>query len=340
MSENLQALSEIVRNAGFVARPVISAKQAVNAIEAILPDLILMDISMPDIDGFVFCSMLKKNTATKEIPVIFISALTSVETKIRGLQMGAVDFIAKPFEAEEVALRIKLHLKLYQSRTDLERNNAKLYAIINEQMKKIYDSQRNVIYALVGLADKIEASKTDFHEHIAKNAKLVAMSLQLSSDYRNIITTNFVDAIELTAPLLDIGMLIIGDAGENEHFGRLSEETELIKTHTTEGAAFLRNICSSDTQNDYIRLAINIAKYHHENWDGSGYPDGIRETDIPLCARIVSIIDTYNRLINQTWQGEYYTPEMTMKYITDRAGSCFDPDIVSVIKKIQFQLKN
>lgn len=337
---NLQTLTEIVRNSGFIARPVINASQAVNAIEAMLPNLILMDISMPDVNGFIFCSVLKKNNVTKEIPVIFISALNSPEVKLRGFHAGAVDFITKPFEAEELILRIKLHLKLYASKTDLEQKNMKLYVMINDQMKRLYESQRNVIYALVNLIEKIKAPKAAFYEHIAKNSKLLAMSLSLSAKYSNIITANFMEAIELTAPLLDIGMLILGEADTENQLSMLPGETVYRKEHTTVGAAFLEDISSSDIQNDFIRLAIDIVKSHHENWDGSGYPEGISGTDIPLCARIVSVVSTFNILINQSWQGETYTLAKTIEYITDRSGYCFDPDIAAVFTKIQSQLKN
>lgn len=336
VNANLVVLAEIIRNAGYIARLVTSARQAVNAIEALPPNLILMDISMPEIDGFVFCSMLKKNANTRDIPVIFISALNSAEDKIKGFRAGAVDYISKPFETEEVTLRINTHLQMHKMQQELEVYNKKLYKIINDQICKLYEEQKNVINALVKLAERKDTERAIHLEMVAKNSKLLAISLQMSPQFRNKITNSFIDAIELAAPLHDIGKLIISDSiiGRKD---KTAEGIELMKTHTTVGAGILEEIYSTNEHNDFLKLAISIAKNHHERWDGSGYPSGIKGEDIPLSARIVSVVNVYDNLIND--YGQAYSHEKSMELINEDAGYGFDPEIVSIFNKIQHQLK-
>lgn len=338
VNANLVAITEIIRKAGLIARPVTSARQAVNAIEAMPPSLILMDVSMPDIDGFIFCSMLKKHAFTRDIPVIFISALNSIEDKIRGLKAGAVDYITKPYDPEELTLRIRSQLMLHKVKNDLEESNLKLYAIINNQINRLFDSQKNIVNALVKLLETKECFKTGHFECIAKNSKILAMSLQLSPLYKNLITTNFIETIELAAPLLDIGILMIEEI-RKECCDKNLEDNDLWKSHTTVGATFLKEINSMDEQNEFISQAVNIARYHHENWDGSGFPEGLKGVEIPLCARIISIINAFHHQVNYADCEKTYLHQYAIDYINNRAGSCFDPDIVSIFNKIQFQLK-
>lgn len=338
VNANLVVLAEIIRNAGYIARPVTSARQAVNAIEALPPNLILMDISMPEIDGFVFCSMLKKNANTRDIPVIFISALNSTEDKIKGFRSGAVDYISKPFEIEEVTLRINTHLQMHKMQQELEIYNKKLYKIINDQLRKLYEEQKNVIKALIKLAEKKDTTRAAHLELVGKNSKLLAISLQMSSHFRNQITNSFIDAIELAAPLHDLGKLLISNQIINKSDSTI-HEIEVIKQHTSVGAGVLEDIYSTNEQNDFLKLAISIAKYHHERWDGTGYPFGVSGEDIPLCARIVSIVNLYDNLINNANNGQAHSHENSMEIINKEAGQGFDPEIVSVFNKIQHQLK-
>ena len=339
VNANLVVLTEMISNAGYIARPVTSAKQALSAIEALSPNLILMDISMPEVDGFEFCSMLKKSVSTRDIPVIFISALNSAEDKIKGFRSGAVDYIAKPFEVEEVTLRIDTHIKMYKMQQELEAYNKRLYKIINDQIRRIYEEQKNVINALALLEKKCDNSKTDHLEHIGKNSKILAMSLQLSPKFKNQITNSFIDAIEVAAQLHDIGMLYTSDS---QSFGQdifTENEHDINKMHTIDGANILEEIYSFNQQNEFLRMAIDIAKYHHENWNGSGYPMAIKGTEIPLSARIVAIADVYDSLISDKNIEQVYNHERTIEFINNGANVLFDPDIVAIFNKIHHQLK-
>lgn len=336
---NLTVLAEIIRDAGYIARPVTSARQAVNAIEALSPDLILMDISMPEINGFTFCSMLKKNTNTRDIPVIFISALNSAEDKIKGFRAGAVDYITKPFVAEEVILRVNTHLKMYRMRLELELYNRKLYKIINDQIRKLYEEQKNIVTALSKLALMRDGKKAAHLDYISKNSKILAMSLQMSPLFRNQITNSFIDAVEMAAPLHDIGKVAICDSILYKTEKLTEAECKIMESHTTKGAALLNEIYAMNTQNEFIKLAIDIAGNHHEHWDGTGYPNGISGVDIPLSARIVAIVNLYDYLLNNGENGHLNSHESCMIKINEASGKLFDPNIVAIFNKIQYQLK-
>lgn len=338
ISGNLAVLSEIIRKTGYIARPVASAKQAVSAIEELTPNLILLDISMPDIDGFVFCSMLKKNIWTRDIPVIFISAHNTVEDKIKGFRLGAVDYITKPFEAEEVTLRINTHIRMYKMQQQLEVYKKKLYKTINDQMSKHYEEQKNITLALKVLLLKKYKYEESHMDRIGKNSKLLAMSLQLTPSFKDQITASFIETIELAAPLHDIGKIAIPDKILMKP-GKLNEEEyEIMRTHSQIGADALEEISSRSERNEFLKMAINISKYHHEHWNGLGYPYGLRGRDIPICARIVSIIDVYDALANETVYKEAYSHERSLEIIRDGADVLFDPEIVAVFMKIQNRL--
>ncbi|MDF2537751.1 MAG: response regulator receiver modulated metal dependent phosphohydrolase [Herbinix sp.] len=339
INANLLVLAEMIRNSGYIARPVTSVRQAMSAIEVLTPHLILLDITMPEIDGFEFCSILKKNANTKEIPIIFISALNSTSDKIRGYQMGAVDYISKPFEVEEVTLRINTHLKYYRMQQELEVYNKKLYKIINDQIRKLYEEQKNVLYALTRLTAQRDIAEEVHLERVGKNSRLLALCMQLFPQYENEITNSFIETIELTAPLHDIGMIAISDDIWHRAWNLNPEEQDILKTHCEIGANTLKDIYLNNENNEFIRMAINIASFHHENWDGTGYPKGLAGNEIPMCARIVSIINDYDILISERSYKNAFTHDDSVKLINDNAGMKYDPEIVHVFNKIQLQLK-
>lgn len=338
ITDNLMLLADIIESAGYVARPVTSVKQAMKAINTLIPHMILLDVSMPDTDGFEFCTMLKKNPTTRGIPVIFISALSSPEDRIKGLKLGAVDFIAKPFEIEEVLLRIKTHLNTYKMQQELEKYNKKLCKIINGQISKIFEEQKNMLYALAKLAAAREGAGESHIIRIGKYSRLLSIGMQLSPIFKDEISNDFIEAIELAALLHDIGKIAIPDKILKKRKGLTEDEWLRMKEHTVLGAEILKDIYSYNEQNNYIKFSINIARHHHENWDGSGYPDGLSGTDIPLCARIVSVVDTYDVLVSKSCYKDAYSHEESMKIINEQSGKKFDPNIIDILNRIQHKL--
>lgn len=339
ITANLVILTEIIKNAGYVARPVTSARQAMSAIEVHMPQLILLDVSMPEMDGFEFCEKLKKDINTREIPIIFISALDSVEDKIKGFKLGAVDFISKPFVMEEVTLRINNHLKIYKMQQELEVYNRRLHKMVNDQLRKISDERKNIIYALAKLSEARENEAEDHMHNIGHNCRVLAMGMQFSPIFEKQVSNSFVDIIELAAPLHDIGKISISDKILLKPTKLTKKEMKIIETHTEIGAKQLMEIYKLNENNDFIKMAIDIAYYHHERWDGQGYPKGLAGEDIPLPARIMAVADVYDSLVSERVYKNAYSQEESIELIKKESGKMFDPNIIEIFNKIKRQLK-
>lgn len=338
VSTNLVILSEMVKSTGCIPRPVISVRQAQAAINKKIPQLILLDVAMPDIDGFEFCAMLKADVKTRDIPIIFISALDSVEDKIKGFRLGAVDYIAKPFEKEEVTLRLNTHLKIYRMQQELESYNRRLHKMVNDQVGKITDEQKNILYAL---SDLIEMRNRDCGsaKQFGINCRMLAISLQFSTRFDREITTAFIDEIELASMLRDVGMLSVKDEILTKTEKLTDEEWSVIKKHCEDGGAYLEKVYAQNTQNNFLKMAADIAKYHHEDWNGGGYPYHKKGTEIPLAARIAAVIDTYTALNMEKTYRKGYSIEESVKIMREETGKRFDPDIMEVFFKVYKQLK-
>lgn len=339
VSTNLVILSEMIKSTGCIPRPVTNVKQAQIAIERKTPQLILLDISMPEIDGFEFCAMLKADVKTRDIPIIFISALDSVEDKIKGFKLGAVDYIAKPFEKEEVTLRLNTHLKIYKLQQEMEAYNKKLHKVVKEQITRVTEDQKNILNALAEVQNIRANDYEKGIEKISANSRMLAISLQFSPKYDKVISSAFVDEIEAASQLYDIGMLSVSDEIACKKAELTEEEWDKIKAHTIEGAAYLNKINKDKNKNSYLEMAVDIAKYHHENWDGTGYPEGLSGTDIPLSARIVAVIDEYMALNSKRSYRDAYTREESLSIMKSEAGKRFDPSIIEIFCKIQKQLQ-
>ena len=332
---SLAVMSDIVKSAGFIARPVQNVKQAMEAIEAMPPDLILSDISMPDIDGYEFCEMLKANPKTADIPVIFISAMDDANSRKKGYNVGAVDFIIKPFDFDEVRLRIDTQMKNLVMQRELEEYNKRLHRMMNTQIAKITDDQRYLIYGLVRLAESREDTTGPHMLNVSANSAFLAQSLQLSPEYEKYISNNFIEDIGLAAPLHDIGTLTISDRILLKKGKLTPDEMIVMKTHAEIGARTFSEVYSHNEFSRYLGIAIDIEYYHHENWDGTGYPKGLKGKSIPISARIFSLVDVYDTLTRDKCYRDAYTHEEALDIIKGESGKSFDPSIVDIFFKIQ-----
>lgn len=338
---NVIILEEIIQNMGYTAISATSVKQALELIqgENNLPQIILTDISMPDIDGFTFCTMLKKDPYTKDIPVIFISAMDSSSDLSQGFALGAVDYIAKPFEPTEVEMRINTHLKIYALQKDLEENNRRLSLVVTKQLEKLRMEQKNIMLALARLVENKECASGNHHSNISYNSRILAQAMQMSPVYEQIITESFIDTIESSAGLHDIGKIMIPDSIILKKGHLTEKEYQIMMTHSEIGARTLMDIYEGMEQNEFINMAIDIAYFHHENWDGTGYPKKLNGIDIPLAARIVRVVDVFDSMLDERAYRKSIPFEDVLSYIESSAGTLFDPEIVRIFMKIYRNLK-
>ena len=333
---NLIILEEIIKNMGYEALLAQSVKEALQIIEdrEQLPKVILSDISMPETDGFTFCSMLKNDPYTKDIPVIFISAMDTASDLSKGFELGAVDYIPKPFEKTEVEMRISTHLKIYNMQRDLEENNKQLNLVVARQMEKLRIEQKNIMTALARLVESRENVSGSHYKNILYNSRILAEGMQLSPMFEDDVTDDFIDTIESSAGLHDIGKLMIPDRILLKNAPLDEEERRIMCAHADLGAKTLNDIYEGVEKNDFVEMAIDIAWYHHECWDGSGYPKGLKGKEIPLSARIVKVVDVFDAMISERRYKKPIPLDQTLAYMQEKSGTDFDPDIIRVFMRI------
>lgn len=338
---NLIILEEIIKNMGYQALLAQSVKEALEIIGSSddLPRVILSDISMPETDGFTFCSMLKNDPYTKDIPVIFISAMDTASDLSKGFALGAVDYIPKPFDKTEVEMRISTHLKIYTMQKDLEENNRQLNLVVARQMEKLRIEQKNIMTALARLVESKENVSGDHYKNMLYNSRILAEGMQLYPKFEQEVTDDFIDTIESSAGLHDIGKLMIPDSILLKNAPLDEEERKIMCTHAELGAKTLIDIYEGVETNDFIDMAIDIAWYHHECWDGSGYPKGLKGEAIPLSARIVKVVDVFDAMISERRYKKPIPLDQTLTYMQEKAGVIFDPDIIRVFMRIYRNFK-
>ncbi len=338
-SANLEVLAGMLKNSGHKVRPFLSGRLALQAAENSPPDLILLDIMMPEMDGFEVCRELKASPKLRDIPVIFISALSETMDKVKAFDTGGIDYVTKPFQFEEVRVRVETHLKLRRMQVALEAHNRHLEDLVREQVREISDSQMITIFALAKLAESRDADTGKHLERIQIYCKLLATKLKEDPHYAESITQTYVDNLFHASPLHDIGKVAIPDSILLKT-GRLTpEEFEIMKTHSTLGARTLEAVRAKYPKNAFINMGIAIARSHHEKWDGSGYPNGLAGEDIPLAARIVAVADYYDAVRFKRCYKAAATHEEACKFILDGNGAHFSPRIIEAFKGLEKEFR-
>lgn len=335
---NLMILENIILEMGYKPMCASSASEATKLIAERLPQLILLDVFMPEMDGYEFCERLKENPITRDIPIIFISAADSSEDKVRGFKLGAVDYIAKPFEVTEVTMRVKNHLKLYEMQQELELSNRRLHSVIGSQARRIEEEQKNILYALAALGEEQGSGAGHHLDNVAYNCRLLAQSLQFSPGFSEEISEAFIDTIEVASRLHDIGKIQTPCRIRVAHDSFETENPEVLERHVEQGTAILEKVNASTTENSFLPMAIEIARYRYANWDGSGYPKELKGKNIPLSARITAIIDIYDDLLEGKHGQDSDKKAESLRIIEEGSGTFFDPEIVEVFLKVQKQL--
>jgi putative two-component system response regulator len=280
------------------------------------PDLILLDIMMPEMDGHEVCSRLKSDPATSSIPVIFITAMHESEEITKGFKLGAVDYITKPFRIDELQARVRTHLSLRHAMLALADQNRILDIRVKERTKELQDTQLEIIYRLSRAAEYRD-NETGMHIK-----RLSYLCRTLATAYG--CDEETCDLIFHASPMHDIGKIGIPDAILHKP-GRLdAAEWEAMQTHTTVGAEIL-----SGHDSLLIKMGQVIALTHHEKWDGSGYPQGLSEYSIPLGGRIVAICDVFDALTSKRPYKEAWPLSDALNEIRVCSGIAFDPKLVA-----------
>lgn len=305
------------------------------------PDLILLDIMMPDMDGYEVCRALKASPATRDIPVIFLTGKASIEDEQLGFSLGAVDYITKPVSPPLLLARVATHIALKRAGDFLRDKNTWLETEIARR-----DSQLTAIQdvTILTMASMAETRDTETGNHIRRTqnyVKALALQLQAHPRFSLFLSDENIDTLYKSAPLHDIGKVGIPDRILLKPGTLTAEEFEIMKTHTTLGWSAINNAERSlGIQAEFLSVAKDIALFHQEKWDGSGYPQGRKGDAIPIPARLMAIADVYDALISRRVYKEPMPHEDAVKIIHQGRGVHFDPDVVDAFLAIQNQFRD
>jgi len=335
VTENLRQLAAVLRRAGLVPRPATCGRLAIEAAASDPPDLVLMDVGMPGMSGLSVCRWFKQDERLRRIPVIFLSGHQGIDDKVEAFRAGGVDYVTKPFLEAEVVERVKTHLRL--SRLQAEQSS---YALLleqrnAEQVRAVAASELASVFALAKLA---EARDDDTGHHIervqffsrALAEKMGEMKLQVEH-----LTSAFIDNLHQTASLHDIGKVGTPDSILLKPGKLTTEEFAVMKTHCALGASTLSALLERYPGNPFFRMGVEVARSHHERWDGGGYPDGLQGRAIPLAARIVAVADYYDALASRRCYRPAFSHEETCRMIRDGSATHFDPDVVAAFQAVE-----
>lgn len=301
------------------------------------PDLILLDIMMPDMDGYEVCRRLKADTRTKSIPVIFLTAKSEVSDETHGLELGAVDYITKPISPPIVMARVKTHLAMKNTQDFLKDQNSFLEAEVVKRTAEVTAIQDVTIHVMASLA---ETRDSDTGNHIRRTqyyVKLLAEKLRLTPRFSHFLNDDkTIELLFKSAPLHDIGKVGIPDRILLKPGYFEPEEFEIMKTHPALGRdAILQAERALGIEVPFLKYAKEIAYGHQEKWDGSGYPEGLSGDDIPISARLMAVADVYDALISRRVYKKGMPHKQAVEIISAGKGSHFDPDMVDAFLELQ-----
>ena len=298
--------------------------------------LVLLDIMMPDMDGYEVCRQLKADPSTRDIPVIFLTARSDVRDEQEGFELGAVDYITKPISPPIILSRVRTHLTLKASADFLKDKNLFLEREVQRRTEELRDVQDVTIIAMASLAETRDNETGDHIVRTQHYVRAIARQLRTLPRFAAELDDAAIDLLFKSAPLHDIGKVGIADSILLKPGKLTPDEFETMKTHTTLGMEAIASTEARLGKNvPFLRCAKEIAYCHQEKWDGSGYPQGLVGDAIPLSARIMAIADVYDALISKRVYKPAFSHDKAMEIILQGRGSHFDPDVTDALVAIQ-----
>jgi putative two-component system response regulator len=335
---NRHILAQFLEDMGYSVIQSQDGREALNLVMQERPDIVILDIAMPEMDGIEVCRVIKSNPLTKIIPVVIITALGDDEHHLKALDAGADDFLTKPYKIHFLKARLKslLALKLMNDASlgyqeSLKRMNVEL-------MEKLISTQDITIVALAKLAEFRDPDTGEHLERMREYTRLIAQKLRELPKYKYYISDRYIENLYKSSPLHDIGKVGIRDDVLLKP-GRLSHgEFELMKLHTTIGGDALATATQfSGLDRSFLDMGKEIAYSHHEKWNGSGYPRGLKGEQIPLSARILAIADVYDALTSKRVYKEAYPHKQARGIIVDECKTYFDPEVLQAFIDLEKQ---
>nr|WP_321266288.1 two-component system response regulator [uncultured Sulfurimonas sp.] len=335
-SDNLSLILDLLKDK-YRVKLANSGKKAIDYLKSSESvDLILLDIMMPELSGYDVIKVLKKDSKTKDIPIIFLTALSDMRDEQKGLEMGAADYITKPISAPIMHSRIKTQLENKQAKDFLKDKNSYLENEVDKRTQEISLIQDVTILTLASLAETRDADTGNHIRRTQHYMLILAKALKNHPKFQDYLSDEMIEILYRSAPLHDIGKVGIADKILLKPGTLTSEEFEIMKEHTNLGKNAIENAEKElGVEVEFLKVAKEIAYSHHENYDGSGYPLGLRGDEIPICARLMAVADVYDALISQRVYKNAMSHEKAVEIIKQANGSKFDSLIVDVFLKHQ-----
>ncbi len=330
---NLQVLRETLDGSGYKLLIAKNGRSALEIVRKASPDLILLDIMMPEMDGYEVCRTLKADVLTHHIPVIFLTAMADAEDEAKGLALGAVDYITKPINPGLVRARVRNHLELKRHQDYLEH-------LVRMKTREVQLTQAVMIESLATLAEYRDPETGGHIKRTQNYVKALAVHLKNHARFRDLLDEETIELLYLSAPLHDLGKV-----GVRDHIllkaGRLEEaEFAEMKKHTLFGEEALRRTEQKLGKSTFLRHACEIAGSHQEKWDGSGYPRALKGEAIPVSGRLMALADVYDALISKRVYKPPMPHEKAVAVIREGRGTHFDPDVVDAFLALEETFRN
>lgn len=302
-------------------------------------DIMILDIKMPRMNGFEVLEVIKQTPEYQKIATLILTNYDETENEIRGLELGAVDYIRKPLNIASLRKRIEIHIRLQNATRELALNNATLEQTVARRTQELVLTRDITISALIGLLEVRDIESSNHAKRTQLITKILCEHLRTKQNYGQLLTESYIKELIETAPLHDVGKVGIAD-GILLKPGRLTvEEFAEMKEHVTFGVNALKYEGEEEQYPSFIKTAIECISAHHEKYDGSGYPGGLEGDKIPLPGRLMAIIDVYDALISERVYKRAWTHEEALLLIKEEKGKHFDPDIVDAFLATEAKIK-
>ena len=322
--DNIQIAMNILKEDGYNFSFATQGAEALALIEQASTtfDLILLDIMMPGVDGFGVCQMLQQNPITRDIPIIFLTAKVDIDSISKGFTLGAVDYITKPFHAEELLARVRTHIQLYHAKRLLQANNLTLQTKTKFEKKRLLseleDNQKEMICILTDLMISASDNTSNHAHRVAEMSSLLARNHPTLSE-------EDADIVYHAAPMYGVGKMTLPQKVREKSGTYTDEEFKLMKSHTTNAFTLLNR-----SKRKLIQSAAIIAHEYREQWDGQGYPRKLKGEAIHIYARIVSLAVVFEALTHDRSYRKSWSLDQAVEYITEQKGILFDPELVAI----------
>lgn len=328
---NIASARDVLKDK-YVLYEAASAEEGFKILNDVIPDLILLDIVMPGMDGYEMITELKKIRRFKRIPVIFLTAVGNSESEVKGFNLGAVDFITKPFVPTVMKRRIQTQIELSTYQHELE-------CLVNQKVEEVEKMQNALA---TGFAELVESRDGITGGHVKNTGIYYEAFINLlknEPEYKNELTDDLIKKSTQAAPLHDIGKIGIDDVVLRKKSSLDGGEREYMEKHAIMGGTTFHKILEKFPESEFLMIAEEMALYHHERWDGKGYPSRKKDFEIPLCARIMSIVDVYDALTSERPYKKPFSHEKSMAIIVEGRGTQFDPILVDKFVKFSNEIK-